>query len=65
MSPMPRAKAQPNATCGIKLTDTHLDRRRFTIVGHALLIATGVQYRTLDVPGVAKLTARAFTTARP
>jgi hypothetical protein len=31
LSPMPRAKAQPNATCGINLTDTHLDRRRFTI----------------------------------
>src|SRR5436305_3788671 len=49
----------PQAVTGIRVADPY----RHVTLGdgselscHALLIATGVQYRTLDVPGVAKLT---------
>ena len=49
----------PQAVTGIRIADPY---RHVTLVDgselscHALLIATGVQYRTLDVPGVEKLT---------
>jgi thioredoxin reductase (NADPH) len=49
----------PQEVAGIRVEDPY----RFVALGdgaelscHALLIATGVQYRTLDVPGVEKLT---------
>jgi thioredoxin reductase (NADPH) len=49
----------PQEVTGIRVEDPY----RSVLLGdgselscHALLIATGVQYRTLDVPGVAKLT---------
>ena len=35
------------------------------LAAHSVVIATGVQWRRLDVPGMERLTAPVFTTAQP